>query len=51
MYAVLDAVDSEDFAAVIVATFPPGVSQWLAADLIHRLERTVDLPITHVVAG
>lgn len=48
--AVIDAVVEEQFDEVIVSTFAPGVSRWLKADLVHRLERSIDVPVTHVVA-
>ena len=49
--AVLDALMDEDFDEVIVSTLPPGVSRWLGMDLIHRLQRALDLPVTHVIAS
>jgi hypothetical protein len=48
--ATLDAVRSEDFDEIIVSTLPPGASRWLKLDLVSRLERAVDVPVTHVVA-
>lgn len=48
--AILDVVGLEDFDGIIVSTFPPGISRWLGADLINRLGRALDLPVTHVVA-
>ncbi len=50
LYAIKDMLDEQNFDGIIVATFPPGVSRWLAADLVRRLERSTDLPVTHVVA-
>lgn len=35
---------------MIVCTLPPGVSRWLRADLVHRVERHTDLPVQHVFA-
>jgi hypothetical protein len=35
---------------VIVCTLPPGVSRWLRADLVSRVERASDLPVSHVFA-
>lgn len=49
--ATIDALADEEFDAVIVSTFPPGLSRWLGLDVINRLERSIDLPVTHVVAG
>ena len=48
--AILDVVGLDDFDRIIVSTFPPGISRWLGADLINRLGRALDLPVTHVVA-
>jgi hypothetical protein len=48
--AILDVVGVGDFDRVIVSTFPPGISRWLGADLINRLGRSLDIPLTHVVA-
>ncbi len=48
--AILDVVEVEEFDRIIVSTFPPGISRWLGADLINRLSRALDVPVTHVVA-
>jgi nucleotide-binding universal stress UspA family protein len=48
--AIHDVVDTDDFDRIIVSTFPPGISRWLGADLINRLGRSLDVPITHIVA-
>jgi nucleotide-binding universal stress UspA family protein len=48
--AILDVVAMDDFDRVIVSTFPPGISRWLGADLVNRLGRSLDMPITHIVA-
>ncbi len=50
LYAILDAIEAEPFDGVLIATFPPGLSRWLATDLIHRLQRSTDLPVTHIIA-
>jgi hypothetical protein len=47
--AVHDALRDERFDEIILSTLPPGVSRWLGQDLIHRVERAVDVPVTHVV--
>jgi hypothetical protein len=49
LQAIHDVLDRERFDEIILATLPPGVSRWLRMDLPHRLQRSVDLPITHVV--
>ncbi len=48
--AITEALALEDFDRIIVSTFPPGISRWLGADLINRLGRSVDVPVTHVIA-
>ena len=48
--AVTDALSSDEYSAIIVSTYPPGMSRWLGVDLIERLRRSIDLPVTHVVA-
>jgi hypothetical protein len=48
--AIREAVDREQFDEIILATLPPGVSRWLGMDLPHCVERSVKLPVTHVVS-
>lgn len=48
--AVIDALNADSYDAVIVSTFGAGASRWLKMDLVNRLRRSLDLPITHVVA-
>ena len=48
--AILAVLSEESFDEIIVSTFPPGVSRWLGTDLINRVKKTVDLPLTHVIA-
>jgi nucleotide-binding universal stress UspA family protein len=48
--AVLDEMGLDQYDEVVVSTFPPGISRWLGADLINRLNRSLDVPVTHVVA-
>lgn len=48
--AIMDALAVEQFDHVIVSTFPPGISRWLGTNLINRLQRSVAVPVTHVVA-
>ena len=48
--ATIDALTGDEFDAVIVSTFPPGISRWLRFDVINRLKREIDLPVTHVIA-
>jgi hypothetical protein len=35
---------------VIVSTLPSGVSRWLHLDVVSRLRREIDRPVTHVEA-
>jgi hypothetical protein len=46
--AVGDVIHCRDFAEVIVATLPRGVSSWLRIGLPARLGRVTDLPITRI---
>jgi hypothetical protein len=48
--ATLDALRGEDYDEVIISTLPPNASRWLRLDLVSRLQRAVDVPVTHVVA-
>jgi hypothetical protein len=50
LQAIRDVLEREQFDEIILATLPPGVSRWLRMDLPHRLQRSVDLPVTHVVS-
>jgi hypothetical protein len=34
---------------LIVCTLPAGLSRWLHTDLVGRLRRSIDVPITHIV--
>lgn len=48
--AVLDLLRRERFDEVVLSTLPPGISRWLGMDLVSRVERAVEVPVTHVVA-
>jgi hypothetical protein len=48
--AVQDVLGRQQFDEIILATLPPGASRWLRMDLPHRLERSVQVPVTHVVS-
>jgi hypothetical protein len=52
VYAVDTALRNLDFDCdgVIVSTLPRGVSRWLRFDVISRLRRELDLPVTHIAA-
>jgi hypothetical protein len=49
--AILDTVRHQHFDEVIVSTLPAGISRWLRLDLVHRIDRKVDAPVTHIVAA
>lgn len=49
LQAIADAVRDRNFDEVILSTLPPGLSRWLRQDLPHRVERTFDITVTHVV--
>lgn len=48
--AIHDVLRRTDFDAIILSTLPPGVSRWLRLDLPSRVERSVSIPVTHVVS-
>jgi hypothetical protein len=52
IYAVDTALRNLDFDCdgVVVSTLPAGVSHWLRVDVVSRLRRQLDLPVTHLVA-
>lgn len=37
------------YHTIIVSTFPAGISRWLGLDLPARLERSLSLPVVHVI--
>ncbi|MEW6581990.1 MAG: cytochrome c oxidase subunit I [Actinomycetota bacterium] len=47
----LDAIAArpEDTHEVILATYRPGESQWMRHDMVDRLRKAADVPLTHVV--
>jgi hypothetical protein len=52
----LDAVADElrdhgDYAAIVLSTFPPGLSRWLKGNLPAQLQRRHRIPVIHVVAS
>jgi hypothetical protein len=48
--AVGDVLHAREFDEVVVSTLPRKISRWLAVRLPGRLRRTLDLPVTEVVA-
>jgi hypothetical protein len=49
MEAIADATRERTFDEIILSTLPPGASRWLKQDLLHRVERSFTIPVTHVV--
>jgi hypothetical protein len=55
VYAVSTALRNRPFGddeweGIIVSTLPPGVSHWLGLDVVSRIKREFDIPVTHLVA-
>ena len=48
--AALDALRTHRADAVVISTFPRGVSKWLRMDAVARLRRSVDVPVIHLTA-
>ena len=48
VYAVQDCLSEGDFDEVVVSTLPIGVSRWVKLDLVSKLRRSIDVPVTHV---
>jgi GABA permease len=51
MQAIADAIRHQPFDEMILSTFPPSISRWVALDLPQRVKRRYDLPVTHVVTA
>lgn len=49
LQAIADAVRDRTFDEIILSTLPPGLSRWLRQDLPHRVERTFEVTVTHLV--
>ena len=47
--AAMAAFEQRDVDELIVCTLPPGLSRWLHTDLIGRLQRAIDAPVSHIV--
>lgn len=51
----MESIDDElrkdrDFDAIVIATFPPGISRWLRRDLIHQASRRTGVRVVSVIA-
>lgn len=49
--AALNAVHDEQVDEIIVSTFPAGTSGWLGRDVVGRIEKGAERPVTHVVVA
>ena len=49
LQAIVDALHCFRADAIVIATHPPGRSNWLARDLVARARRRFDRPVVHVV--
>jgi hypothetical protein len=47
--AIGDALRESEYDEIILSTLPPGISRWLGQDLVHRVERSSEVPVTHVI--
>lgn len=50
LQSVLDTLREGAFDEILLSTLPAGISRWLKTDLPSRVERHVQIPVTHVVA-
>lgn len=50
LLAIDDVLRHREIDEIIISTLPPGISRWLHQDLVHRVARRFDRPVTHVVA-
>ena len=48
--AVRLVLERREFDEIILSTLAPGISRWLRMDLVSRMKRRFDLPITHITA-
>jgi hypothetical protein len=49
--AALNTVHDERVDEIIVSTFPAGTSDWLGRDVVGRIEKGAERPVTHVVVA
>lgn len=48
--AEAELAEHPGYDAIVVSTFPPGLSRWLRMDAVSRLQRHTGVPVRHVVA-
>lgn len=48
--AEAELAEHPGYDALVVSTFPPGLSRWLRMDAVSRLQRLTGVPVHHVVA-
>jgi GABA permease len=48
--AIGDVLLREPVDEVILSTLPSGPSRWLRQDVVHRVQRSYDVPVVHIVA-
>ena len=46
-----DVLLQQDFDEIILSTLPAGPSRWLKQDVVSRMSRRYDIPVTHVAAS
>ena len=49
--AIRDVLRATPCDEIVLSTLPIGVSRWVRQDVVHRVERYVDVPVTHIVAA
>ena len=49
--AIRDVLRKREVDEIILSTLPSGVSRWLGMDLVSRVQRMFDVPVTHIVTA
>ncbi len=49
--AVGDVLLKADYDEIILSTLPAGPSRWLKQDVVSRVQRRYDIPVTHVAGA
>ncbi len=50
VYAVTDAFNRQDWDHILISTLPSGASRWVKMDVVSRLTRELNVPVTHIEA-